>query len=320
MTKKAQIPDEVNAFYDRTLLDRAVAYFAHTMFGQVRDLPRNAGTSTIKFRRYGNLSAATTPLTEGVSPAGSQLSVTDLTATVAQYGDFVTISDVVDYSSKDMVLMEAAEVLGDQAGDTLDQICRDVIAAGTSVSYSGTSNTATDEVAAGDVIDKADITAAVTTLKNNNAKKITKMVDPSTGYNTTPLNAAFIGLIHPNISETVRGLSGFVPVEQYPSNRKALANEIGYIEEVRFVETTNAKVFTAGGTGGIDVYGTLIIGMNAYGVSRISGEAMKNIIKPLGAGGTSDPLDQRATTGWKATFVTKILNDDYMTRIESARV
>ena len=319
-TTTTQIPAEVNAFYDRTLLDRAVAAFIHTMFAQVRDLPKNAGTLNIKFRRYGNLTAATTALSEGITPAGSQLSVTDITATVAQYGDFVTITDVLDFSSQDMVLMETAEILGDQAGDTIDQLTRDILAAGTSVSYSGTGNTANGDVAAGDVIDKADVTAAVTTLKLNNAKKIKTMVNPSTGYNTSPINAAFVAIVHPNISNTLRTLSGWVDVQNYPSQKGVMPHEIGYLEEVRFIETTNAKVFTGEGTGAIDVYGTLILGANAYGITRISGEAMKNIVKPLGSAGSADPLDQRTTSGWKATFVAKILNDDFMTRIVSASV
>lgn len=320
MTTTTQISAEVNAFYNRTLLDRAVALFIHTMFAQVKDLPKNAGTEVIKFRRYGNLSAATTALTEGTTPSGSALSVTDITATVAQYGDFVTVTDVVDYSSQDMVLMEAAEILGDQAGDTLDQLTRDVIAAGTSVSYSGSGNTATADVAAGDVIDLNDIKDAVKTLKNNNAKRVTRMVDPSTGYNTAPVDAAYVGIVHPNITYTLKTLAGWTPVEQYGSKTTLLPGEVGKIEEVRFVETTNSKVFTGEGTGSIDVYGTIILGMNAYGISRISGEAMKNIVKPLGSAGTADPLDQRATSGWKATFVAKILNDNFMTRIESAQV
>lgn len=319
-TTTAQVPAEVNAFYSRTLLERAVALFVHTMFAQVKDLPKNAGTNVIKFRRYGNLSAATTALTEGVTPAGSALSVTDITATVAQYGDFVTVSDVVDYSSQDAVLMEASEILGDQAGDTLDQLTRNVITAGTSVSYSGSGNAARADVAAGDVIDANDIKDAVKTLKLNNAKKITMMVDPSTGYATTPVNACYVGIVHPSIAYTLKGLTGWVDVEKYASNAKLMPGEIGKLDEVRFVETTNARVFTAAGTGGIDVYATLIIGQNAYGMSRISGEAMKNIIKPLGSAGSADPLDQRATSGWKATFVAKILNDAFMTRIESAMV
>jgi len=85
-TTRTQIPAEVNNFYDRTLLTRALPLLVHTRWAQIRDIPRNAGTKTIKFRRYANLTAATTPLSEGVTPEGSQLSVTDITATVAQYG------------------------------------------------------------------------------------------------------------------------------------------------------------------------------------------------------------------------------------------
>jgi len=112
---------------------RAVPLFLHTRFGQVRDIPQKAGSSTIKFRRYGNLAAATTPLTEGVTPAGSQMSVTDITATVAQYGDFVTYSDVVDYESQDATLTEFAEVLGDHRGVTHEQYARDMLTAGPTV-------------------------------------------------------------------------------------------------------------------------------------------------------------------------------------------
>lgn len=320
MTNRSAIPAEVNYFYDRTLLDRAVALFVHTRFAQVRDIPKNSGTSAIKFRRYGNLTAATTALTEGTTPAGSDLSVTDVTATALQYGDFVTVTDVLTYESQDMVLMEAAEILGDQAGDTLDQLTRTVLAAGTSASYSGTSNTQDDHVAAGDVIDLNDVKDAVKTLKLNKAKKITRMIDPSTGYSTVPLNACYVGIVHPTIAYTLKTLTGWVDVQKYPSQKDVMPGEIGALDEVRFIETTNAKIATGAGTGGIDLYYTIILGANAYGISRISGEAMKNIVKPLGSAGAADPLNQRATSGWKATFVAKILNEAFLTRIVSAGV
>jgi len=323
-TTRTEIPAEVNNFYDRTLLDRAVALFVHTRWAQVRDLPRNAGTKVIKFRRYGNLTAATTPLTEGVTPAGSQLSVTDITATVAQYGDFITVTDVVSYESKDAVLMEASELMGDQSGDTLDQLTRDILNASTSVTYSGTGNTATADVAAGDVITYGNLDAAVLILKNNNAKVITRQIDASTGYNTTPIPACYIGIIHPEITAKVATFTGWTPVEKYPSQASVMEGEIGSYSangsKIRFIETTNAKVKTGAGTGSIDVYCTLILAANAYGISRVSGEAMKNIVKPLGSAGSADPLDQRATSGWKATFVAKILNEDFLTRVESAKV
>lgn len=314
-TTRSEITPEYQAFYDRNLLDRAVALFVHTMFAQIRDIPRNFGSSTIKFRRYSNLVAATTPLTEGITPSGSQLSVTDIPAVVQQYGDFVTLTDVIDYESVDPVYMEAGEVLGDQAGDTLDQLTRDILNAGTSVTYGGNA-TATSEVATGDPITNTLVNAAVLTLKNNNAKRMKRMVDPSTGYNTNPLDSAYVAIVHTNLSATIKGFTGFVKIESYASKADIMPGEFGYFNNVRFIETTNGKIFSGEGAAAIDVYSVLILAENAYGTTRISGEAMKNIIKPIGSAGTADPLNQRATTGWKATFVAKILNNDYLHRIE----
>jgi N4-gp56 family major capsid protein len=318
MTTTTQIPAEVNNFYDRTLLFRAVPLFVHTRWAQIRDIPRKAGTTTIKFRRYGNLSAATTPLSEGITPAGSALSVTDITATVLQYGDFITITDVLDYQSQDPVLMEAAEILGDQMGDTIDQLTRDIINAGTNVFFAGSGHTLRSQVASGEIITDTLIKKVVRLLKNNKARRMTKMVNATTGYGTTPLNASYIGICHPNTTYDIKGITGFVSVEKYASTTGIMEGEIGKVDEVRFVETTNGKVFVGEGASSIDVYSTIIFGMDAYGTTRISGEAMKNIIKPLGSAGTADPLEQRATSGWKATFVAKILNDAFLVRVEHA--
>jgi len=317
-TTRTQITKENTEFYDRVLLYRAVAFFVHTKWAQVRDIPRNGGTNVIKFRRYGNLTAATTALSEGQTPTGSQLSITDVTATVAQYGDYITITDRIDYESKDPVLTEAAEILGDQMGDTLDILTRDVLAAGTIVYYSGASSTSRVTVGATDLIDDVDIKIAVRTLKNAKARRVTRMINASTGVATEPVNAAYVGLCHPNTTYTLKGLTGFTTVEKYASTMNVMEGEVGKLDEVRFVESTNCKLFTALGEAGIDVYATLIMGSDAYGITRISGESIRNIIKPLGSAGTADPLEQRATSGWKATFVAKILNDAFMIRIEHA--
>jgi len=317
-TDTTVIPAEVNNFYDRTLLMRAIPLFVHTRWAQVRDIPRKAGTSTIKFRRYGNLVAATTPLDEGITPVGSSLSVTDITATALQYGDFITITDKLDYQSQDPVLMEAAEILGDQMGDTLDQLTRDVLTAGSNKYLAGTANTLRSDIAAGDLITEILVKKTTRLLKNNKARRMTKMVDATTGYGTTPLNASYIGIVHPNTTYDLKGIANFVPVEKYSSTTGIMEGEVGKLDEVRFVETVNAKVFAGEGKSDIDVYATIIFGSDAYGTTRISGEAMKNIVKPLGSAGTADPLDQRATSGWKATFVAKILNDAFLVRIEHA--
>lgn len=323
-TTTTQIPAEVSAFYDRTLLDRALPLLTHLKWAQVRDLPKQAGTKVIKFRRYTNLTAATTPLQEGVTPVADQLSSTEITATVAQYGAYTQVTDVLTYQSEDPILMEAAELQGDQSGDTLDQLVRDVLCAGTGVVYSGTANVQTSDVAAGDVITLANLDTVIATLKANKAKKMTTQINVSTGYNSSPIRPCFIALVSPVIGVKIRTLAvaanTWTPVEKYASQMGVMEGEIGSYQDLRFVETTNAKVKTGAGTGLIDVYCTLVLAQNAYGITRVSGEAMKNIVKPLGSAGTADPLDQRATSGWKATFVAKILNEDFIQRVESAAV
>lgn len=314
-TTTTQVTAGVNNFYDRAMLERAVPLFVHSMFAQVRDIPKN-NTNVIKFRRYGNLVAATTALSEGVTPTGSQLSITDISATVAQYGDYVTLTDVLQMTTLDPVLTETAEILGDQAGDTLDQLARDIFNAGTTVQYASTANARTD-ITAAMKITPGEIREAVRTLKNANAKRITRMIDASTGYGTAPINSCYVGIIHPNATYDLKGVTGFTPVENYANKQSLMPGEVGAVDEVRLIESTNAKKWVNGGSGGaVDVYSCLIFGANAVGVTRISGEAMRNIIKALGSAGTSDPLDQRSTSGWKATFVAKILNETYMIRIE----
>lgn len=313
MTDTTVIDPGVANFYDRRLLRKAFPRLIHSLYAQTRDLP--AGDSTvIKFRRYSLLTAATTPLSEGVTPSGSQLSKTDITSTVQQYGDYITLTDKLLFSTTDPVLTEANSVLAQQAGNTLDQLTRDVIIAGTTVQYASTA-TARIEVTAAMKLTLAEIQEAVRTLKQNNADKITEMIDPSDGVGTSPVNAAYIAFVHPNASYDLKNATGFVTVEKY-GQRVALPGEIGSLDEVRFIESTNAKVFTGLGAAGVDVYGTLIIGADFYAQSRIAGDAMRNIIKPLGSAGSADPLDQRQTTGWKATYVATRLNEAFAVRIE----
>jgi N4-gp56 family major capsid protein len=312
-TDTTVIDPGVANYYDRLLLRKAFPRLIHSLYAQTRDIPAGE-SSVIKFRRYSLLTAATTPLTEGVTPSGSQLSKTDISATVQQYGDYITLTDKLLFTTTDPVLNETASVLGQQSGNTLDQLTRDVIIAGTTVQYASTATQRT-EVAASMKLTLAEIQEAVRTLKNNLADKITEMIDPSDGVSTSPVNAAYIAFCHPNTSYDLKNATGFIPVEKY-GQRVALPGEIGSLDEVRFIESTNAKVFTAAGASSADVYATLVIGADFYAQSRIAGQAMQNIIKPLGSAGSADPLDQRQTSGWKAAFVATRLNEAFGVRIE----
>lgn len=311
-TTTTEVSAAINYFYDRTMLKAARPLLVHTRWAQVRDLPRNQGLS-IRFRRYTLLSANTTSLSEGVTPSGTQLAVSNVNATVAQYGDFVTLTDVLQFSTFDPVLTETADLLGQQAGNSLDQLCRDVIIAGTTIQYASTSTT-TATVTASMKLNRAEIKEAVRTLQTNDARKITRMVSPSTGFNTSPIAPCFVGIISEDTLFDLKEETGWTPIEEYASQRDVMEGEVGKLDEVRFVMTTNAK--TTSST--VTVHKTLILAQDFYGISRVSGEAMRNIVKPLGSGGTADPLEQRSTSGWKATFVAKILNENFGVIIEHA--
>ena len=317
------IPHAINNYYDRLLLEREKPYLVFPNFGQVRNIPVG-NTGVIKFRKYGALTANITPLTEGETPAGTNPSVVDITATALWYGDYITYTDKVTIESPDPVLTELTEVLGEQAGLSIDTLARDVLVLGTNVVYadatSPKANAQTSDVSATDVLEKVIIDKAVSTLRSANAKYITNFVSPDAGYLTTPVAPCFIGIVHPNSVVNLKAITGFTSVEQYANKGDVMPNEVGKYDRVRFIESTQAPIKEDDGNGSIDVYCTLIFGKDAYGVTSIQGNAMKTIIKALGSEGSGDPLDQRGSIGWKANFITKILNQSWMIRIEHAIV
>lgn len=325
VTNLSVVPPGVQAYYDRNLLSRAQPNDIHGRFGQKRPVPKNGGNQ-IKFRRYSQLAAATTALVEGVTPTGSSLSVTDIVSTLQQYGDFVTLTDMVSMTNQDPVVTEATDVLGDQAGTTIDVVRRDVLVAGSNVAYaSGVAN----RLALVNKITGPDLDKAIRFLKGQNAKYMKEgMIAPTDKVGTGAVRKAFIGLVHPDVEYDLEQITGYRAVSDYGSQEGVIEDEIGAYKNIRFVSSTNAKIWanattatTAGykatGAGTNDVYATLIIAAEAYGLSPLSGEAMNTYVKPLGSAGAADPLNQRSTVGWKATTITTILNQAWMIRIES---
>jgi N4-gp56 family major capsid protein len=308
-----QVTFAVNDYYDRLLLERAVPSFIQNRFAEIRDIPQG-NTNIIKFRRYTNLVAATTPLVQGVTPAGSQLSITDLTATVQQYGDYVTLTDFLEMTTLDPVLNETANLQADQVGDTLDQLTRDVLAAGTNIFYA---STATSNGTITDLM-KFTITEAksvVKLLKEQQAQRFTAMIDPTTGVATQGIMPSYIAFVHPDTTFDLKADSNFKQISTYPRPEQIMPDEVGAIDEIRCIESTNCKTVPGAGAAGVTVYYTMVLGRRSYAITRISGEALHMIIKPLGTAGTADPLDQRSTIGWKATHIAVRLNENWMIRL-----
>ena len=293
---------EMQTFYDKSLLKRLLPELVHAQFGQKRPIPK-AGGKTINFRKFSTLAAATVALTEGATPAGNSLTVTAITATVGQYGDFVEISDVLDLTAIDPILVETGRLLGEQSGLTLDTLVRDVINAGTTVQYAN-GKASRILTAAGDNLTVIEIRKAVRTLKRNKARKI---------------DGNYVAIVEPGATYDLQSDPAWVDAQKYAGSKKIFSGEIGELYGVRFIETTEAKKFAGLGAAGIDIYSTLILGADAYGIIDVAGSgSVQNIVKPFGSAGTADPLNQRSTSGWKVVFTAKILEDLAILRIEHA--
>lgn len=305
-TGSAGLSDEMKTYYDRRLLEYTRPELVHAKFGQVRSIPRRGG-KTVEFRRFSTLDTATTALTEGTLFTNLKpLEVTAIEATIAQYGDAVGFSDLVSTTTIDNVLEETVDLLALQAGESLDEIYRTVLNAGTNVLYVGARTGRTD-IEATDYLTAADVARIALTLKMGRAKKI---------------DGAFHAVIHPRVAHDLQQTTEWETANNEHRTGRIFDGSLGMLYGIKFWETDKAYVWEnasngAGAAGTIDVYSTLVFGANAYGVVGLEGHNLRSIFKPLGSAGTADALDQQQTMGWKVATVAKILNDSFMVRYES---
>lgn len=293
---------ENKTFYDRVLLKRLLPNLVWAKFAQKKPLPRREG-DTINFRRFNSLAPATTPLQEGITPAGNTLSISTVEATVKQYGDYITYSDKLDLIGIDPVITETAELLGEQAGLTIDTIVRDIVVNGTSVQYAGDKANA-DEITAEDKLTGAEVKKAVRELRKRNVKPF------EGGY--------YILILDPDGADDLMNDEDWKDVSKYNGGEKIMAGEVGKIWGAKVITTTQVKTYTNANE--VTIHCGMLLGSDAYGVVDIEGSGRKPglIVKPLGSAGTADPLDQRGSIGWKALFTAVRLNELAMTRIEYA--
>ena len=294
---------EMKTFYDMTLIDEAQAALVHDQFGQKRPIPKNGG-KTIEFRKFAALTKALTPLTEGVTPDGKGLTVSTITATVAQYGDYITQSDVLELTSLDNTILEATKLLGRQAGLTLDTIVRNVMQSGTNVTYC-------PKVAADGAETAVTSREALDNTCQLTVKVLQQVVAKLRAQNAPTINGKYVAIIHPYVAYDLMRDPEWQDAHKYAKPDNMYEGEIGEIAGIRFVQTSEAKIYAGG------IFGTLVFGDGAYGVTEITGGGLETIVKQKGSAGTADPLDQRSSVGWKAMKTAELLIPQYLVRVES---
>lgn len=352
ITTYGDISPAVAAYSVVRMLKRAMPYLHLEKFGQTYVLPNNS-TQTAKFRRYYltgaggsagpdngggtngagtafNIPLATTPLVEGVTPSGSTITNQDYTVQLAQYGDYTTITDVIEDTHTDPVLAQMTDILGEQAAVTVETLRYNVLVAGTNVWYANIVSTRGGIITAVTLTDQRRVT---TGLNRQNARKISSVIASNPDFNTTSVEAGYMAVCHPDLESDIRNMTGFVPVAKYGPHTSPFEGEIGSVEQVRYLTSTVITPFTganAGGTTGAgstfrstdgthnDVYPILIFGRDAYGIVPLKGKSSMTpmVVNPKPAPG--DPLAQRGTVGWKLWTSTVILQDAFMARLEVA--
>jgi len=293
-------------FYQRTMLERLLPELFFMKYGEKKNIPKNAGAVT-SFRRLNSLAVSTSAITEGVTPDGVNLDITKINATVSQYGNWTKISDFINLVGLDPLLTEASELMGENAGESMDIIVRDVIAAGTNVLYAaGRASRVT--VAAADKITAADILKARRTLKRNKVKTIAV---PGGGK-------GYLAFIHTDVATDLMQTQEWKDQNTYVDTKNREDGVLGKLYGVYFLEADNAPKFAGAGATGADVYGTIFIGKGAYGVPDVEGSSKPDIIvHKAGSGGVSDPLNQFNTVAWKSAFTTVRLQELAILRYES---
>lgn len=321
------------------MLKRAMPFLALEKFGQIYTLPLNS-TQTAKFRRYFmvgatgaagngvgdfNIPVSTTPLVEGVTPSGSKLANQDYTITLQQYGDYVTITDVIMDTHTDPILAQATDILGEQAALTVETLRFNVLKAGTNVFYANSVANRAAVVAPPSLADQRRIT---TSLNRQNAKKITSVVASTPDFNTKSVEAAYMAVCHSDLETDIRNMTGFKPVADYGPHTSPFEGEIGSVEQVRYIASTVLAPWAdAGGAKGVmrsttgtnaDVYPILYFARDAFGIVALKGRTSMTpmVVNPKPAPG--DPLAQRGTVGWKLWTGTIILQEAFMARLEVA--
>lgn len=294
-------------YYDGKLLMEMEKRLVFYQNGQRKALPKHSGRA-VEFWRYKPFDAVTTALTEGVIPNSQTLSMEKVVCNVASYGGYVATTDVLSLTGVNTQTNNLVNLMAKQGALSIDHIVRDAVSAGTQVQYAGSAANRS-AISATHKLTIADIRKAVRTLEKNGAPKFNR---GGKGY--------YKAIVGSDAKYSLQSDSLWEEKGKYQQAEQIENGEIGKLFGVIFIESSEAKVFSQAGASQADVGATLVFGEDAYGVvdlGAVGDSPVRSIIKPLGSAGSSDPLDQIATVGWKVEgFAATILNQDWIVRIE----
>lgn len=351
VTNSTTIPQPINYVLMKGLLQAArkkLPYFNGTLPG---DLIKNGGSSSVKWERINNLAAVTSSSVEFTGNSaflfGKALvkpTYSSITATCVKYYNAIQVTEEVDLFNVNTKSVKLMDTLGANAGESLNTVAKAEYDNATIIRYANNAvGGATSKSTTAYSIGTGDIKYCVNQLNANSAMPFTPMATGSRNIGTNPVRVSYYGISHVDVEEDIRSLTGFIPVEQYGGYTETMPFEFGAVGGVRWCSTQVATInLSAGkktatnfrGSTNIlnDVYTSYIYGREAIGTVGLGNmhastsyemynpktpPAVEVIFHPKGTSGAADPINEIASLAWKAWFVAKILNANWITKVFS---
>lgn len=295
-------------YYDTQLLENSRNEHRFAQFGKKVNLPKGRG-KVIEWRKWKTIDPALTPLEEGITPSGQKLGEDSIKAEISQYGDWAPYTDQLDLHAFDDTILGATEEFAAAGAETQDLVVRNGIhsSADINVFWAGNGTDSISVNARAEIPDDAYLTSKLvnriaTILKKNKAPKI---------------NGDYVAIIHPSVAMDLRDSDGWEKAHIYAKPEEIFNGEIGRLHGVRFIESNNAKIYSAASKNGLSVYCTYFFGRDAWGVVDPNGAGMEMIVKPTSSGGADNPLNQRGSIGYKFSSASKVLYPERLICVET---
>lgn len=324
-----------DSFYSAKWLDYNLKHLLWQKFAKQIDMPKGEGR-TIHVKAWNPPARVITPvpLLEGVSPDSKKLTRREVSAQLVWYGNYLEHTDLLETIFEDADNLKTGEnqFLGTLQTEERDMAMFNILTGGTNVIYAGG---VADRVSVRTPISIGDLHMASRSLKNGLDGRaglpVTQMMRSDGNFGTVDIEPSFIAIITPDLDYDVRSLPGFAPASSYASTSPLVDPlEFGKADNFRFISTTNYEPFRDAGSAtadadnllsttgtSADVYPILIFSQDAYATIPLTGEqGMELIRKELGSSGGLDPLNQRATVGYKNPFAGVITFQERLVRLE----
>lgn len=266
---------------------------------------------------------------EGVTTAAETIVPQDLSVALRQYAVLYGYSDKTADLYEDDVPMAMTEFVGERLGLVEEMVLFGELKGCTNKFWGGAG---TSRLTVNGTITLTGLRKIVRNLKANHSKKVSKMVLPSSGFASTPVEAGFPVFIHTDLEPSVRELPGFRPWSDYGKSDTNETGEFGKCEEFRFFSSpelvsiqgasgVTAATSTAGcanlldslGANYIDVYQVIVGSQDAWGHVGLKGSKAIDIVSMTpGQLDKFDPLGMRGYVGAKTYYNAIVLNNMQM--------